>query len=100
MARPVVVSAASAQGLEANEDQHYLAAADADEFATKINWLIADAARRTHIGASARLLIKTRYGWPAKLARLDRWLGRPGPSLRDDRHEVEMRAHIADVPDI
>ena len=79
MARPVVVSAACANGIEATADRDYAAAADVDAFVASIRALLEDPARAATMGAAARARVVARYSWKAHLSRIDAYLD---PSVR------------------
>ncbi len=74
MARPVVVSAASATGLGAAPGRECEIADSAAEHAARIAALLDDAARRAAMGAAARVCVLGGYSWQAHLGLLDRLL--------------------------
>ncbi len=69
MARPVVASAAAAEGID--HDGTIRVAADAAGYAAAIVALIDDPAAATALGAAARARVLARYDWSARLAALD-----------------------------
>jgi len=70
MARPVVASPQAAEGIDAQDDLHFLIAANPAEEAAKINSLLADPARAAQLGLAARARMEARYRWSATLAHL------------------------------
>lgn len=71
MARPVVLAAAPANGLEAESGHDCEIAHSADSFVSLILALLADAGTREAIGQAARARVLARYAWSAHLAVLD-----------------------------
>lgn len=91
MARPVVASPAAAEGID---HQGTLAVAgDVAEQAATIGRLLADPEAARLLGARARARVIERYGWDARLARLDAVLAAP---LRPDKQARLARATAAD----
>lgn len=82
MARPVVASAAAAEGIIAQDGEHFRIAADDAAMAAAINALIADPARAAAIGQAGRDHMLRCYQWDAQLAPLMRWLEMPVASLQ------------------
>ncbi len=76
MARPVVASAAAAEGIEATDGEHWLTTptGDASAMATAIGALLKDRERAQHMGNAARALMVAAYSWKARLAPLKRLL--------------------------
>lgn len=70
MARPVVVSAAAAEGIDALDGEQLVVADGAPAEAAAIAALLADPARAAAIGAAARTRVVECYGWDARLAPL------------------------------
>ncbi|MFP5431935.1 MAG: glycosyltransferase, partial [Alphaproteobacteria bacterium] len=70
MARPVVASPQAAEGIDAQDEMHFLIAANPAEEAAKINALLADPARAAQLGIAARARMEARYRWSATLAQL------------------------------
>jgi sugar transferase (PEP-CTERM/EpsH1 system associated) len=73
MARPVVASAAAAQGID--HGGTIRVGAGAGEIAEAVNALLSDGAAAAQLGMRARRQVQQRYGWPARLAVLDEVLG-------------------------
>tara|TARA_R110001583_G_scaffold195457_1_gene373815 strand:- start:18529 stop:19632 length:1104 start_codon:yes stop_codon:yes gene_type:complete len=71
MARPVVLAAAPANGLEAESGHDCEIAHSADSFVSLILALLADAGTREAMGQAARARVLARYAWSAHLAVLD-----------------------------
>ncbi len=68
MGRPVVSTAIGVEELDVEPGRHYLAADDAEAFASAILRLLADTALRERMAAAARLLVEQRFSW-ARIAR-------------------------------
>ncbi|MFT3977201.1 MAG: TIGR03087 family PEP-CTERM/XrtA system glycosyltransferase [Sphingomonas bacterium] len=73
MARPVVASAAAAEGID--HDGTIRVAADAQGFVAAVNALLADPVAAQALGRQARARVTARYDWEAALAPLDPLLG-------------------------
>jgi len=76
MARPVVVSAAAAEGID--HAGTIRVAADASEFAAQVRALLDAPADAADLGRAARAQVLRRYGWDARLAPLDALFGVDG----------------------
>jgi polysaccharide biosynthesis protein PslH len=76
MAKPVVASAAAAEGIEADNGVHYFFEDTVDAEAERVCTLLADTASSLHIGAAARDHVITHYSWAEQLAPLDLLLRR------------------------
>ena len=83
MARPVVVSAAAAKGID--HGGTILVGQDADQLADRVVGLLADPIAAAELGARARDRVVSRYGWDATLAPLDAIVGlrQPQDAQRD-----------------
>jgi sugar transferase (PEP-CTERM/EpsH1 system associated) len=77
MARPVVISAASATGLSAVAGRDCEIAERPEAFVARVLALLEQPARRTAMGVAARACVVDHYSWPAHLARLDALLSAP-----------------------
>ena len=75
MARPVVASAAAAEGIDAAPGEHLLVADDAKGIAAALCTLFDDKAAAAAMGRAARARMIARYGWDARLAPLGELLG-------------------------
>ncbi|MBY8827085.1 TIGR03087 family PEP-CTERM/XrtA system glycosyltransferase [Hephaestia mangrovi] len=73
MARPVVASAAAAEGID--HDGAIRVATDAPSLAAEVVRLIDDRAAAAALGAAARARVIDHYGWDARLAALDPVMG-------------------------
>jgi glycosyltransferase involved in cell wall biosynthesis len=73
MARPVVASAAAAEGID--HAGTIRVADDAESFAAQIGSLLDDPTGAAKLGIGARAQVMARYGWEARLAPLDALLG-------------------------
>lgn len=73
MARPVVASAAAAEGIDHADTIR--TGSTVGEIAEEVNRLLADPAKATALGLAAREQVSTRYSWDARLAVLDAILG-------------------------
>ncbi|MBP2512843.1 glycosyltransferase involved in cell wall biosynthesis [Sphingomonas sp. PvP018] len=76
MARPVVASAAAAEGID--HAGTIRVAADASEFAAQVLALLDAPADAADLGRAARAQVLRRYGWDARLAPLDALFGVEG----------------------
>ncbi|NII59200.1 glycosyltransferase involved in cell wall biosynthesis [Sphingomonas aerolata] len=76
MARPVVASAAAAEGID--HAGTIRVAADASEFAAELLALLEAPADAADLGQAARAQVLRRYGWDARLAPLDALFGVDG----------------------
>jgi len=76
MARPVVASAAAAEGID--HAGTIRVAADASEFAAQVLALLDAPADAAELGLAARAQVLRRYGWDARLAPLDALFGVEG----------------------
>ncbi|MBD8639279.1 glycosyltransferase [Sphingomonas sp. CFBP 13733] len=76
MARPVVASAAAAEGID--HAGTIRVAADASEFAAQVRALLDAPADAADLGRAARAQVLRRYGWDARLAPLDALFGVEG----------------------
>jgi len=76
MARPVVASAAAAEGID--HAGTIRVAADASEFAAQLLALLEAPADAADLGRAARAQVLRRYGWDARLAPLDALFGVEG----------------------
>lgn len=75
MARPVVASAAAAEGIDAAPGEHLLVADGANAMADAVCSLFDDKAAAAAMGQAARARMIARYGWDARLAPLGELLG-------------------------
>ena len=77
MARPVVASAAAAEGIDATPGEHLRVADDARGMAEAVGSLFDDRTAAAAMGQAARTRMIARYGWDARLAPLGEYLGLP-----------------------
>lgn len=77
MARPVIASAAAAEGIEARPGEHFLVAASDDAMVEAVCSLAADPDRGAAMGEAARTHMLQHYQWNAQLAPLLAWLDQP-----------------------
>lgn len=77
MARPVVASAAAAEGIDAAPGEHLRVADGAREMAEAVSSLFDDRVAALAMGQAARARMIARYGWDARLAPLSEYLGLP-----------------------
>ncbi|MFA7605217.1 MAG: TIGR03087 family PEP-CTERM/XrtA system glycosyltransferase [Rhodocyclaceae bacterium] len=89
MARPVVVSAASAAGLEGVPGQDFMPADEAEDFVARILELSADAGARERMGQAARECVLLHYSWQAHLAAFDALLSDEWPTGQTVQRRVE-----------
>ena len=71
MAKPVVASAAAAEGIVATNGTHYFVEPDVAAEAARVIWLLSDATASRKIGEAARAHVIEHYGWAGQLAPLD-----------------------------
>ena len=71
MAKPVVVSPAAAQGIDAQDGVHFCVANNVAEEAAQVAVLLSDAVARDRLGHAARAHVIDHYSWSAQLAPLD-----------------------------
>ena len=71
MGKPVVASAAAAEGIDAVDGQHLLVAKDVEGEAAKVSALLSDTDDRLRLGSAARTHVMVHFGWDAQLAQLD-----------------------------
>jgi sugar transferase (PEP-CTERM/EpsH1 system associated) len=81
MAKPVVVTAASAAALSVRQGVELEVASDAHEFAAKVLALV-DPLRAERMGSLARQRVLKDYAWPASLKLLDELLEEDGAIVR------------------
>lgn len=93
MARPVVVSAAPAIGLDAEDGRDCAVAADGEDLCNRVVALLADPARGAAMGDAARDCVLRAYSWSAHLRMLD-WLLEAPPGTA-----VAARAELALPPE-
>lgn len=91
MARPVVASAAAAEGIDHNGTIHV--GATVGEMAEAVTQLLSDRSGAAELGRKARQQVIDRYSWEARLAPLDKVLGLPLRKAKEDR-----TARATDVP--
>jgi sugar transferase (PEP-CTERM/EpsH1 system associated) len=77
MAKPVVASTAAAQGIEAQDKQHFRIAASVEQHAAIVTALLHDLPERQKLGNAARSHVMAHYGWDRQLAMLDMLLQWP-----------------------
>ncbi len=72
MARPVVVSKAAAEGIDAKDKTHFRVAKSVADEAKIVSELLSDVDARLRLGAAARAHVMAHYDWDGQLAALDR----------------------------
>ncbi|MEO8723841.1 MAG: TIGR03087 family PEP-CTERM/XrtA system glycosyltransferase [Sphingobium sp.] len=75
MGRPVVVSPQAAEGIDAQDGEHFSVAADSGSEIATVLGLLDDKARAAAMGHAARRQMETRYDWAATLAPIAHMLG-------------------------
>ena len=78
MGRPVVAARSCVDAIGAQDGANLHAAESADDFVGAITRVLANPAQADAVGAAGRQFVLARYGWPARLAGLDRHLSAPG----------------------
>jgi polysaccharide biosynthesis protein PslH len=71
MAKPVVASAAAAEGIDAVDGEHFMVARDVADEARIVSNLLSDTKRRLALGKAAREHVIAHYGWDQQLAVLE-----------------------------
>jgi len=71
MAKPVVASAAAAEGIDAQHDEHFYVAQNIEEEILQVCSLLADPGAAKRLGMKARSHVVAQYGWDRQLALLD-----------------------------
>ena len=79
MARPIVASPQAAEGIDAQDGEHFLIAAYPAEEVDKICVLLADPERARRLGEAARSRVEQRYRWDETLKDLPEMLFGPSP---------------------
>jgi polysaccharide biosynthesis protein PslH len=67
MAKPVVVSAAAAEGIDARDGDHFIIADDETSQANAVSRLLADKTAAKQLGRAARSHVLKHYGWAKQL---------------------------------
>ena len=75
MGKPVVATAAAAEGIDATNGEHLLVADEPTAVAAAVIEIFRNRPKAAAIGAAARRRVVERYDWDAKLAPLDEKLG-------------------------
>jgi glycosyltransferase involved in cell wall biosynthesis len=86
---PVVSTAYGNGGIQARNGDEILLADTAHEFATCVLRLLADIEFAGRLGTAARELVTSRFGWEAKVSRLD-----------DIFRRISSRPHTSPLPPI
>jgi glycosyltransferase involved in cell wall biosynthesis len=85
MGKAVVSTSVGAEGLDVVDGEHILIADSADEFADRIERLLADPSLRGKLGRAGRALVTERYRWDSLARKLESFLGDVvARSLRQD----------------
>jgi glycosyltransferase involved in cell wall biosynthesis len=71
MAKPVVATRLSLEGLDLRENRDVLVADEPADFAEKVIGLVRDPARAEALGRSGQGFVRARYSWSARAAQLD-----------------------------
>ncbi|MEL6790958.1 MAG: TIGR03087 family PEP-CTERM/XrtA system glycosyltransferase [Pseudomonadota bacterium] len=71
MARPVVVSSAAAEGIDADDQTHFVKAVDAQAMAAAIDRLLTNPDEGVAIGGAARRYVEAHHSWAAALSPVD-----------------------------
>jgi polysaccharide biosynthesis protein PslH len=75
MGKPVVVSPAAAEGIDARDGRDMVVADDALHMAVAVSALLDNPVRAAKIGAAARKQVEKRYSWDAQLSKLPAIMG-------------------------
>lgn len=76
MRKPVISTTVGAEGLDLRVNEHLLIANEPDEWVEAVGAILKDRDKATALGQSGRRLVEQRYGWPALVNKLDRFLHR------------------------
>jgi glycosyltransferase involved in cell wall biosynthesis len=68
---PLVATSLATAGIEAERERHFLAAETPEAFARQALRLMRDPALASRIGAEARQLLESRYGWEQSVSELE-----------------------------
>lgn len=71
---PVVSTSAGAEGIDAQDGEHFLAADEPETFAVKIMELLKDASLRVRLTRNARALVERKYDWKVVCERMEEFL--------------------------
>ena len=71
MAKPVVASAAAAEGIDAQHEEHFQVAQNIEEEISQVCSLLADPGGAKRLGTRARSHVVAQYGWDRQLALLN-----------------------------
>ena len=74
MERPVVTTSDCADSLQAQNEQHLLAAPDAVGFVAQLDRLLGDSSAAAELGRAARRFVCGEYSWSERMERLDHYL--------------------------
>ncbi|WP_417594225.1 TIGR03087 family PEP-CTERM/XrtA system glycosyltransferase [Parasphingorhabdus sp.] len=83
MAKPVVASTCAAEGIEANDGEHFLIAQSVAEEARLVCELLGDPERARELGEQAGILIHSHYSWETQLADLPGLCGFQNPAIAE-----------------
>ncbi len=71
MGCPVVSTALGVEGLDVTNEENYLAADTAEDFAAALDRILGDPALQQRLSTDARTLVTTRFGWPVVTKRFE-----------------------------
>lgn len=71
-ATPVVTTPVGCRALQARDGEHYLVAADPEEFAAQVVRLLENPPLRERMGAAGRTYVECHHSWPVVACRLER----------------------------
>ncbi|MEL6378369.1 MAG: TIGR03087 family PEP-CTERM/XrtA system glycosyltransferase [Pseudomonadota bacterium] len=71
MARPVVVSTAAAEGIDAQDQRHFVKTADVDAMAAAIHTLLSNPEKAKTMGMAARRYVEAQHSWTSALSAVD-----------------------------
>ncbi|MEH6756861.1 MAG: TIGR03087 family PEP-CTERM/XrtA system glycosyltransferase [Parasphingorhabdus sp.] len=83
MGKPVVVSSAAAQGIEAIDGEHFHIAENPQQEARLVCDLLSDSERARRLGDNAAALIRSSYSWQMRLAEIPGLCGIDEPALAE-----------------
>lgn len=76
MRKPVISTTVGAEGLDLRVNEHLLVADEPQDWIETVENILTDREKASAMGKAGRRLVEQRYGWPALVNKLDRFLHR------------------------
>ncbi len=76
MRKPVISTTVGAEGLDLRVNEHLLIADEPEDWVEAVGAVLSDREKAKTMGQAGRRLVEQRYGWPALVNKLDRFLHR------------------------